>query len=338
MRVSELGEFGLIARIAEIVGKPGEDVVVGIGDDAAVVRTDGDKYLLATCDIQVEGIHFIKDKTSPYQLGRKAVAINLSDIAAMGGIPKQLWVSLVLPQDAEVEYVEALYQGIKEETTRCGVSIVGGNLSRSPWGLMVDTFLLGEVEAECLLLRSGARVGDLVLVTGYLGNSAAGLALLLDPSLRCDEASVRQLLEAHHTPTPRIKEGRAIARSGMATAMIDLSDGLASDIGHICKESEVGTKIWADRVPISPAARKVARLAGKNPLDFALFGGEDYELLFTAPPDRAQELASRIEAETGTPVAIVGEIVPPSEGLTLVGEEGRIVPLAPGGWNHFGRR
>ena len=335
MRVSQLGEFGLIARIAEVVGQASDDVVVGIGDDAAVVRTRDNKYLIATCDIQVEGVHFLRERITPYQLGRKAVAINVSDIASMGGLPKQLWVSLVLPQDTAVEYVDALYEGMMEETKHCGADIVGGNIARSPGGLVVDTFLLGEVEPECLLLRSGARVGDLVLVTGHVGDSAAGLALVLDPAASCDEVHASRVLEAHLTPTPRLREGRAIARSGLATAMIDVSDGTLADLSHICERSRVGARVWADRLPLSDAARAVAEAVGKDPLEWALGGGEDYELLFTASPDKAEELAALVHRETGTPVTAIGEIVPAEEGIKVVRESGEVLSLERGGWNHF---
>lgn len=336
MRVSKLGEFGLIARIAKMVGEPGDDVVVGIGDDVAVLRTGGgDKYLLATCDIQVEGIHFIKDKISPYQLGRKAVAINLSDIASMGGVPKQLLISLVLPEDTSVSYVDAMYEGIREETGRCGVNIVGGNIARSPAGLIVDIFLLGEVEPEHLLLRSGAKVGDRVLVTGYVGDSAAGLAYLLAPDTRCEKAHAQKVLEAHLTPTPRLKEGRTIAKSGMATAMIDISDGTLGDLGHICERSGVGAKVWVERLPISEAARAIARAVEKDPLKWALGGGEDYELLFTAPPEKAEKLAALVYEETGTLVSVIGEIAPAKEGIQVIRESGESFPLEHEGWDHF---
>lgn len=335
MQVSKLGEFGLIARIAEIVGEPGNDVVVGIGDDVAVLRTGGDKYLLATCDIQVEGVHFIRERISPNQLGRKAVAINLSDIASMGGVPKQLLISLILPQDTAVSYVDALYEGMKEETGQYGVDIVGGNIARSLSGLIVDIFLLGEVEPEFLLLRSGAKVGDQVLVTGYVGDSAAGLALLLAPEVICDNAHASKVLEAHLTPTPRLKEGRVIAKSGMASAMIDVSDGTIGDLGHICERSGVGAIVWAERLPISEAARAAAKAVGRNPLEWALGGGEDYELLFTAPPDRVEELASLVLTETGTPVSVIGEIVPAEKGIRVVGEGGEPLSLEREGWDHF---
>ncbi len=335
MRIRDLGEFGLIARIARSLPAPGPGVIVGIGDDVAVLRTDGTHHILATCDIQVEGVHFLREKIAPQQLGRKVVAINVSDIAAMGGLPRYLLVSLVLPKDTAVTFVDGLYEGMQAECARWGAAIVGGNMAHSPEGVIVDLFLLGEVEPEHLLRRSGARVGDRVLVTGTLGDSAAGLALILHPEAVCADEHRQQVLERHLTPTPRLWEGQAIARSRLATAMIDVSDGLASDIGHICEMSNVGVRFWADALPISSAARAVAEAVGARALDWALFGGEDYELLFTAPADQAAELARRVREETGTPVAVIGEIVPAEEGMTLVGSDGSLLPLRKGGWDHF---
>ncbi len=335
MRITEIGEFGLIDRVKEAIGPPGAGVVVGIGDDVAVLRAREDRYLLATCDIQVEGIHFLKEVISPYQLGRKAAAINISDIAAMGGLPTYLLVSLALPKETSVEYVDALYEGLIKETEAAGVQIVGGNMSHS-LGIMVDIFLLGEVEAEHLMLRSGARPGDKVLVTGSVGDSGAGLALLLDPKADRSREDAKKVLAAHLTPTPRLKEGRAIARTRFATSMIDVSDGTVSDIGHICEESGVGVRLWANSLPISPATRAVAEALGKDPLEWALHSGEDYELIFTAPADRAEELAALIEDETTTPVTIIGEII--EEGMNLVLPSGESLPLEPRGWDHFRRR
>lgn len=335
MRITEIGEFGLIDRVKEAIGPPGAGVVVGIGDDVAVLRAQGDKYLLATCDIQVEGIHFLKEVISPYQLGRKAAAINISDIGAMGGLPTYLLVSLALPKETKVEYVDGLYEGLKEESNLAGAQIVGGNMSHSPQ-IMIDIFLLGEVEPEHLLLRSGARVGDKVLVTGSVGGSGAGLALLLDPTVERSGEEAQEVLTAHLTPTPRLKEGRAIARARMATSMIDLSDGTVSDVGHICERSGVGVRLWADALPISPATRAIAEALGKDPLKWALHGGEDYQLLFTAPADKAEALATLVEDETDTPVTIIGEII--EEGMHLVFPSGETLPLEPRGWDHFRRR
>lgn len=334
MKVCDIGEFGLIDRIARSLPSPGENVVVGIGDDVAVLRGSG-RYILATCDVQVEGVHFLREKIRPYQLGRKAVAINISDIAAMGGLPRHLLVSLVLPKDTEVEFVDGLYEGMREECSRWGAEIVGGNMAHSPGGVVVDLFLLGEAEPEHLLRRSGARVGDRVLVTGTLGDSAAGLALLTHLEIECPDVHRDFVLRRHLTPTPRLWEGRAAARSGLATAAIDVSDGLASDVGHICEASGVGVRLWAEAIPISDAARAVAGAVGADPLEWALFGGEDYELLLAAPADRAEDLARWIQEETGTPVSVIGEIVPPDEGMVLVRGDGSTLPLRKGGWDHF---
>jgi thiamine-monophosphate kinase len=335
MRIAEIGEFGLIARIASRLPKPGDGVVAGIGDDAAVLRASDNKYLLTSCDIQVENVHFLRDKISPQQLGLKSVAIKVSDIASMGGLPRYLTISLILPKETSVEYVDGLYEGIQEACELYGTEIVGGNMARSLAGVIVDVFLLGEVETDRVLLRSGARVGDSLLVTGSLGESAAGLALLLNPGATCAEAHRRRVLAAHLTPQARLREGRAIALSGLATAMLDVSDGTVSDIGHICEMSHVGARLWAARLPISEATRAAAEATGRDARQLALQGGEDYELLFTAPAQRADKLAELVQRQTGTAVTVIGEMVPAAEGITLSQADGTPVSLDKGGWNHF---
>lgn len=336
MRVQDLGEFGLIDRIAARLPTSGKGVIVGIGDDAAVVSLEGGKYLLTTCDIQVEGVHFLLPHISPQQLGHKAVAINFSDIAAMGGTPRYVTVSLALPKETPVAFVDGLYEGIRQACEDSGAVVVGGNITTAP-KIMVDTFVVGEVEADRLLLRSGAWIGDRVLVTESPGDSAAGLTLILHPEITGAEEHRQWVLARHLTPTPRLREGRVIASSRLATAMIDISDGLAGDIGHICERSGVGVRIWAEALPISEATKAIAQSAGKDPLDWALFGGEDYELLFTAPPDRAEELAERVRRETGTQVTVIGEILPAEAGMSLLLPHGKEVPLHRGGWDHFRR-
>jgi len=335
MLVSDLGEFGLIDRVAEALPPPGEGVVVGIGDDVAVLRTDGDNYLLATCDIQVEGVHFLREAIGPYRLGRKAAAINLSDIAAMGGVPTYMLVSLAMPPRTEASFVDELYRGLQDEVSAAGAEIVGGNMAKLSDRFVVDIFLLGWVEPDRLLLRSGARVGDQVCVTGVLGDSGAGLALLLDPKAEVEEGVREQLLAAHLTPTPRLLEGRALAGTGAGTAAIDVSDGTLSDIGHICERSHVGVEIWAGRLPISDATQAVAQATGKDVLDFALRSGEDYQLLFTVPQPRVEEVMESVWAATGTPVTVIGQILPPAAGIDVVLPNGIRVPAGKGGWDHF---
>ena len=335
MIVSELGEFGLIERIAQHLPSSGEGTVVGVGDDVAVLRTDGENYLLATCDIQVEGVHFLREVIGPYRLGRKAAAINLSDIAAMGGVPTYLLVSLAMPSETEVSFIDELYRGLKDEASAAGTDIVGGNMANLPDRFAIDILLLGWVKPDHLLLRSGAHVGDAICVTGVLGDSAAGLALLLSPQAEVETEIREQLLAAHLTPRPRLLEGQVLAGTGAVTAALDVSDGTLGDIGHICERSHVGAEIWAERLPISEAARSAAQATGKDALDFALRGGEDYQLLFTVPQPRVVEVIDSVWAATGTPVTVIGQILPPADGIYVLLPDGTRVPGGKGGWEHF---
>ncbi len=334
MRVSDLGEFPLIERVEQIIAAERPDVIVGIGDDVAVLAGADDEFLLATVDSQVEYVHFLRHGITAHQLGRRALAINLSDIAAMGGKPEYALVSLALPTDTEVAWVEDLYRGLREEADRYGVVVVGGNMAGSTGGAFIDVCVLGRVRREHLLLRSGARPGDQVLVTGQLGEAGAGLKLLLDPNLSVEPSDRNVLLGRLLTPRPRVTESAVIARSSLATAMIDLSDGLSSDVGHICDRSQVGVRIWTEHLPISPAVQHVAELTSTPPWQLALASGEDYELCFTAPPDAVEELIAAI-AETGTSVTVIGEMLLADQGRRLVLPDGQEVPLEPSGWQHF---
>jgi thiamine-monophosphate kinase len=336
MHISEIGEFPLIDRIAQIIGTDRADIVVGIGDDVAVLAGDGDELLLATVDAQVEAVHFLRDVITPIQLGRRALAINLSDIAAMGGRATHGLVSLALPSDTAVEWVEDLYLGLREEGDRFGLVVVGGNMARSLQHIFVDVCVLGRVPREHLLLRSGAHPGDRVLVTGHLGGSAAGLTLALNPDLAVADADRELLLDQYLTPVPRLSEAAVIAPAGLATAMIDVSDGLSSDIGHICDRSQVGVRLWAEYLPVAPATRRVAERVDKAAWQLALEESDDYELCFTAPPEAAEELAQAVEVETGTPVSVVGEVLASDEGRWLVLEDGTEISLKARGWEHFG--
>lgn len=333
MRLSDLGEFPLIERLARIVGGPHPGVVVGIGDDTAVLQGPGEELLLATVDAQVETVHFLREAITPQQLGRRSLAVNLSDIAAMGGRPTAALVSLVVPLNTEVDWLVQLYQGLHQEASRWGVAVVGGNMARAPQHTVIDLCLLGRVAPDQVLLRSGARPGDLVLVTGTLGEAAAGLRLVKRPGLKC--LASEALLERLFTPTPRLREAAIIAQSKQATAMIDLSDGLSSDLLHICQQSAVGVRIFSERLPVSAAVQEVARKCDETALDLALSGGEDFELCFTAPEGAAEELARAIHRQTGTPVSIIGEVLPESAGRSLRLPEGQETALQARGWEHF---
>jgi thiamine-monophosphate kinase len=334
--VRDIGEFGLIDRIAKLLPSPAPDVVRGIGDDVAVLKTGASEYLLATCDIQVEGVHFLREAITPYQLGRKAVAINVSDIAAMGGEPRWALVSLAIPEDTEVGYIEELYRGLREEAAITGTSVVGGNLSRMESRIAIDITLLGAAEPEFLVLRSGARTGDAICVTGFPGESRAGLELIRRPDLPVGEKTRQRLLERHLTPHARLKEGRLLARSRLVTSMLDVSDGLLADLGHICESSGTGAELGADSLPVSGAVTETAAAAGTDALDWVLSGGEDYELLFTAGPKAFPTLKKMLLDETGTQCTMIGTVSGETGVVRLGFTGGKQLSYTPGkGWDHF---
>ena len=335
MKISEIGEFKLIDRLRQQMPAARPDLRVGIGDDTAVWQPTAGAAVLATVDSQVEGRHFLRGKASPYQIGRKSLAVNLSDIAAMGGTPACVLVSLGLPNDLDVEFVDELYRGLRDEGPPYALSIAGGNFSSADQ-IFVDVTLFGEIDPRQMLLRSGARPGDVVLVTGNLGAASVGVDVLTaERELPVRPAAREAVLRAALTPTPRVREGQLIARSGLATAMIDISDGLAADIGHICDESGTSVRLFAEPLPIANTTVEVSTAMGRDPLDPALHGGEDYELLVTAPHANAEPLIALVQSQTGTPLTVIGDILEKSEARTFIRGNGRMIPLHARGWNHF---
>jgi thiamine-monophosphate kinase len=332
--IGDLGEFGLISRISDGAGNTTGAVVLGIGDDTAALRITPGRLLLATCDVQVERVHFLRDAASPHQIGHKSLAVNISDIASMGGIPRFALISLGLPKDTPVAFVDGLYEGIYALAREHSVDVVGGNMSSSHGAIFIDITMLGEVEPERVLRRGGAQPGQRIVVTGHPGDSAGGLALLLDRALRCPADAAERLLATHRTPSPRVAAGRAIAGTGAATAMIDISDGLASDLGHIAEASRIGAELWADAIPVSDELRVLAAAAGRDSLEYALFGGEDYELLAVVDPDAQQAVLSAIH-QTGLDATVIGETTTPDRGLVLRQSDGTTRSLAAGGYKHF---
>jgi thiamine-monophosphate kinase len=337
MQISQLGEFGLIQRIKTALPQPPPEVIVGIGDDVAVLKISDSEYLLATCDVQVEKVHFSRTTISPYQLGRRIAAINVSDIAAMGGSPWWALASLALPPELETDFVDSLYEGMQEQLGIAGAVIVGGNLSRIDKDMVIDLCLLGKVAPENLLLRSGARRGDLILVTGWLGDSRAGLEVIRRPELNISHEGRRQVEQRHLTPQPRLREGQELGSCGLVHALVDVSDGLLGDIRHICRASRVGAEIWVGNLPISSAAKEIAHASGHNVSDWALTGGEDYELLFTASPESSAQIQGILGERTGTWCHVVGRIVDEAEGLQVCLENGTKIVFSQGfaGWDHF---
>lgn len=324
MKIKEIGgEFALIDQLKQIVSMDRADLIVGIGDDAAVIRTAPEpaSYLLVTTDILAEGSHFKTQWATAEQIGIKAAEVNLSDIAAMGGTPSWMFISLVLAEGVEAEWVHGLYKGIADRCRRHGVAVAGGDTTRG----MVNTInitLMGNVSPHELCLRSHARPGDILMVTGPLGASAAGLGLLLE-----DKQPSAYLFEKHVAPTCRLDISASIAC--LANAMIDISDGLGSEVHHICRRSKTGACIDAGLIPVHPDVKAAAIMLGMNPLEFALSGGEDFELLFSIDPVNLKELE-----KTDVTYYQVGQITEMSEGVTLLTPDGNKIPL-PGGYDHF---
>jgi thiamine-monophosphate kinase len=336
MRMGELGEFGMIERLKRLLPAQPVDVVLGIGDDVAVLRTPGGDCLLATCDIQVENIHFRTAEITAHQLGRRLAAVNLSDIAAMGGSPLWALASLALPQATPVAFVEDLFRGLTEELGAAQAVLVGGNLSRIEAVLVIDLFVIGRVAEKALMRRSGARPGDLLLVTGTLGDSRAGLELLQHHAWRVSAAARQRVVNAHQTPAARLREGRALGESGGVRAMLDVSDGLLADCAHLCEASGVGAEIVVERLPVSPACREVAAAAGVDPGDWALAGGEDYELLFASAPESEAAIHRALQRAGGVPARVIGRVLPREERIRVRWPDGTVRPAAGHvGWDHF---
>ncbi len=344
--LAALGEFGLIGLIRRRVQQRSPGTILGIGDDAAVLAPILEGGLLVTTDMLLEGVHFQRRWGRPRDLGRKAMAVNLSDIAAMGGSPRYALLGLAIPAEGPtLEELEALLAGMEEEAASSGVTLVGGDTCASRSGLVLAVTLLGTLPDGRALLRSGAKPGDGLWITGLLGGAAAGL-LALELGLRPgaawppavprpawlggeEEEAIRAAMTAHLTPVPRLAAGRALV--GSATAGIDVSDGVASDVGHLCSESGVAARILVSQVPVHPGALAMARLLDRKPLDLALRGGEDYELLFTAAADPRPVLA---EAAPDLRVTRIGEMDGGEPIAKLVHADGTEVTLT-GGFNHL---
>jgi thiamine-monophosphate kinase len=336
-RINDVGEFGLIRRIGDLLGKEGirsEQVTLGIGDDTASFLPRQGYEVLVTCDSMVEGRHYLPGKISPFDLGRRAMTINISDIGAMGGRPLYALVSLGLKADIFVRDIEEMYRGFLAELNPFGASIIGGNLTKSGNGMFIDITLIGEIEQGKGIRRSGAKPGDVVLVTGYPGRSAAGLQLLLqkpeDPSLL-----EHPLVWAYNTPSHRARLGEAIGQAGCATAMIDTSDGFLGDLGHICEESGVGAELFKEKLPVSDDLKEASRLLRKDPYDFFLGESDDYELVITCGPEKADLLRSVIARYAPVPLAEVGRITGEDREIFLVHGDGTKELMKGSGWDHF---
>jgi thiamine-monophosphate kinase len=330
VKLSQKGEFGLIELIRRECGKQNKRIMLGIGDDAAIIQTDSAKYSVLTTDALIETVHFNLDYFTFFQLGWRALAANLSDIAAMGGKPVCAVVTLGLNDRISVENVRELYQGMLSLARKFNCTIAGGDIVRSPKFLMISISVLGEVERGRVVTRSGAKIGDLICVTGQLGEAQAGLELLLERRKRKGLRFSSGLTKKHLLPFPSLAESEYLLRKFRLNSMIDISDGLASDLHHICEESQTGAVIYADKIPVSPKAKQASRLLDKDALEFALQGGEEYELLFTLRKKQAAKLLKSAKFK----FTVIGEIIPPKRGIWLQ-KGSRRLKLFPLGYTHF---
>lgn len=335
--MSAFTEDDLIGALRTILSDEVPGLRVGPGDDAALVDSDSGLEIL-TADLLVEGVHFRQETTSPRDLGYKSLTVNVSDVAAMGGRPKYALVSLAIPPDVDMSWVVELYGGLREAAGRYGLAIVGGDLSQAGQ-IVISVTVTGEVAKNRAVTRGGARPGDRVVVTGTLGAAAAGLHLAEADSRTVAEslgtAWGRALLEALARPVARVGEGEILAAAG-ATAMMDLSDGLAKDLDRLCRESEVGARVDVSAIPLADGLPEIETVLGLDPLQMAVEGGEDYELLAALAPEAVQRVASRMVERFGTPLTDIGEIVE-GKGVMAVEADGTERPMEPKGWDHFGR-
>jgi thiamine-monophosphate kinase len=309
-----------------------------IGDDAAIIRSSPEKETLVTTDLLVEDVDFRRSTTPSFLLGHKALAVSLSDIAAMGARPRWTLISIGVPQEVwDTDFVDKFYDGLFELGSRYDVQLIGGDISRSE-KIVVDSIVIGESATNAAIKRTGAKPGDQIFVTGSLGGAAGGLRLiergahLADQTVGDAEAQLLDhVLLRHLRPEPRVGWGMVLGQEKLATAMIDLSDGLSSDLNHLCSESGVGALVDSTEIPIDPQVRELCGRRALDPLQLSLHGGEDFELLFTVSPQNVSRLPRRVDR---IGITHIGEIKPAGEGINLR-ESSRIWQLKPEGWQHF---
>jgi thiamine-monophosphate kinase len=348
--LSEIGEFGLIERLSAIAlptlkHTPG--LVEGIGDDCAVYQTEGSSLTVSTTDILLEQVHFDLLTTPLHHLGSKAISVNVSDICAMNAHPRYALVSIAIPASVPVEMIETLYKGMSRAASIYGLAIAGGDTSFSPSGLMISVAVTGEVAKDRLTLRKGAMPGDMICITGILGGAAAGLQVLMreknlmmehlrnnetyDKNVMAELEEYTAAIRCQLLPEARLDIVNYFHENDIVpTSMIDVSDGLTSDLGHICKRSNTGAHIYEGRIPLLSEARAIADEFQEDTITWALTGGEDYQLLFTVPKTRFQTIAKHRD------ISIIGEITPPEEGILMTDIYGMTIDLSGiRGFDHF---
>lgn len=325
------GEFELIKHIQEILGPPGPNILTAIGDDTAVVLPPKEN-LVATVDMQVEGTHFDLSYINPEELGHKALAVNLSDMAATGACPLYALVSLGIRTDLEKEFFSSFYQGLKTLGDKFSTQVIGGNIAKCPNHLVIDITVLGEVCGKGLV-RGGAKPGDLVAISGPVGLSSAGRQMLVKyPDAR---KTYPELVKAHLKPEPRIFEALTLSKTGMITSMIDISDGLSSELGHLSQKSGVQIRVDSEKIPLPPSLVSAAKAVDADSWEWVLHGGEDYELLFTFKAEGSDAIAKALDSH-GRKLLVIGSVTGAGSGVEIE-KDGKIYPLKPMGWDHLNK-
>lgn len=306
MKITQLGEFEFIKHIAKQFNKIPSSLV-GIGDDCAVIDYDNSTSMLVTTDMLVEDVHFIRSKISAFELGKKSVAVNISDICAMGGKPYAAFVSIGIPLDVNFEWLDELYKGIAKMLDNYGVYLLGGDTTRSPAKIIINLAVVGYVEKRYIKLRSGASVGDMICVTGNLGDSACGLQLLLENIQNFNQDEL-YLINAHNCPTPHFEEGIWLSHVDAVSSMMDVSDGIDSDIRRIMEMSNCSAEIYLENLPISMQLQNVSKKYNWDKYELAAAGGEDYCLLITIRSEDYPNVAKEFEKKFSRPLNKIGKI------------------------------
>ncbi|MDH7493152.1 MAG: thiamine-phosphate kinase [Candidatus Saccharicenans sp.] len=336
-KITDLGEFGFIARISPSFLKKLPPGLVGIGDDCAVIPWKGRTRLLVTTDLLIDGIHFLQDRIPPFDLGYKSLAVNLSDIAAMGGTPRWAFLSLAIPPETEIAWLDEFFRGWRKLESRTGVHLLGGDTTASRNSLAINVVVLGQADSRHLRYRSSARPGDIVAVTGNLGDSEGGLRLILEnrPGKKLSAAE-KYLVRRHYRPRPHLEEGRFLASRPEVRAMMDVSDGIDSDLRRIMESSGCGVKIYLEQLPVSAALQKCCRQRAWNLEEVAAAGGEDYCLLLTVAQEKFTALAEKFFQRWRRPLTAIGQVTP-ERGQLVYLRGGRPVALGQTGFDHFRR-
>ncbi len=333
--LKETGEFSLIKKL-ELLNRnsniESSSLIAGIGDDAAVVEKDSNNCLLITADSLVENIHFSLNYTTAFMLGKKCLAVNLSDIAAMGGNPLYYLVCLCAPAATPLQLIQDIYAGMKNMANKYSLLLVGGDTVASDRGITISITIIGEAKKDRVVFRHGAKKGDHIFVTGYPGDSALGLEILRKGSFKEPKS---RIIKKHISPVPRIEAGKALSKHRIASSMIDVSDGIASDMRHIMEQSMVGASIFSSSLKLSKSYRTYCSLRKDEEYFYpALCGGEDYELLFTAGHEKNTEIKA-LEKKLGIPITHIGEVTGNKGVLEIIGTDGKPLKFEKEGFAHF---